>query len=122
MQLTDGIFPVEASSIAKALKYKSTMRLEPRFNEEDDSMDKMELSFDNLGAPDAQEGMDAEANSAFSPSRAQRNSLVRRVDTLTSELETAREAISVMAEVSEERLEIVDGQVTNLRGSVGVTL
>jgi hypothetical protein len=82
------------------------MRLEPRFNEEDDSMDKMELSFENLGAPDAQEGMDAEANSAFS--RAQWNSLVRRVETLTSELETAREAISAMAEVSEERLEIVE--------------
>jgi hypothetical protein len=77
------------------------MRLEPEFNEEDDSMDKMELSFENLGASDAQEGMDAEANSAFSPSRAQWNSPVRRVETLTSELETACEAISVVAEVSE---------------------
>jgi hypothetical protein len=110
------IKPKLTNLITKALKSKSTMRLEPRFNEEDDSMDKMELSFENLGAPDAQEGMDAEANSAFSPSRAQWHSLVRRVETLTSELGTAREAILVMAEVSEERLEIVDGQVTNLRG------
>jgi hypothetical protein len=82
-------------------------------------MDKMELSFENLGAPDAQEGMDAKANSAFSLSRAQWNSLVGRVETLASELETACEAISATAEVSDERLEIVDGQVTNLRGSIG---
>jgi hypothetical protein len=39
------------------------------------------------------------------------------VQSLTSELKTTREALTILAKLSEDRFEIVDGQVTNLRGS-----
>ena len=67
------------------MKTKGSKNLETRFDKEDDSMDKMELSFKDLGAPIVQEGMKTEATGAdvFSPSATQWNSLFHRVETLT---------------------------------------
>jgi hypothetical protein len=41
--------------VAKILNSKSATNLETRFNEEDDTMDKVELSFENLEAPTSEE-------------------------------------------------------------------
>jgi hypothetical protein len=107
--------------ISEIMKPKSAKNLETRFDEEDEAMDKMDLPFSELEAPITSEDIKMEANGpdAFSPSVAQWNSLIHKVETLTSELASAREAVSVMAEVSETRFEVVDRQVINLRGSIG---
>ena len=52
------------------------------------------------------------------PSVAQWNSLVSRVETLTLELETVREALAVVAGILENRFDVIDRQVINLRGSI----
>jgi hypothetical protein len=71
-----GVRPKLRSLVAKALTSKKAMKLVPRFQEED-SMDKMDVSFKELQAPDMNDGMNAEsAEEPFSPSKAQWNSLV----------------------------------------------
>jgi hypothetical protein len=78
--------PKLTNFVAVALTSKNDMQLEPRF-QEDDYMRKMELSSEELAAADVKEGMNVESTKdSFSPSKAQWNSLFRRVDTLTLEL------------------------------------
>jgi hypothetical protein len=109
--------------VSKIMQDKDAKNLESRFAEEDDPMDKMGLlSFKDLEAPtSSQDGSTTETNSSklFSPSVAQWNSLVNRVETLTSELETTREALTAVADASEDRFIVIDRQVINLRGSIG---
>jgi hypothetical protein len=94
--------------------------LETRFNEEDEDTDKVGWSFEELEAPPLDPGTDQEGNdTTFTPSAAQWNALVHRVENLTSKLEYARTAVTALVEVSEGRFEVVDGQVINLRGSIG---
>jgi hypothetical protein len=48
------------------------------------------------------------------------NSLIHHVENLTTELSTTQEVLlAVLAEVSEDSFDVMDGQVTNLRGSTG---
>jgi hypothetical protein len=109
--------------VSEIMKPKNS-NLETLFDKEDEAMDKMDLSFKELEAPISSEDIKLEANGpdAFTPSVAQWNSLIHKVETLTTELASAREAVSVMAEVSETRFEVVDRQVINLRGSIGSRL
>ena len=51
---------------------------------------------------------------------AQWNTLISRVETLTSELETTRDALAAVADASEDRFSVTDRQVINLRGSIGL--
>jgi hypothetical protein len=81
--------------------------------EEEEAMDKMVLPFADLVKTEA------DGSATFAPTTEQWNSLVRRVESLTEQLESAREAVTVMAEISESRFEVVDRQVINLRGSIG---
>jgi hypothetical protein len=48
------ITPKLTHLVSKVLNSKSGLKLEPRFKEEDNSMDKMELSFEDMGDPAAQ--------------------------------------------------------------------
>jgi hypothetical protein len=112
--------PKITNLVGKVLTSKKALKLD-HWLQEEDSMDKMELSFEDLEAPDMKEGMSAESSKhSFSPSKAQWNSLVCRVETFTLKLGTAREAIYFLAKVAESRFDTVDGQVTNLRGSIGL--
>jgi hypothetical protein len=83
-------------------------------------MDKMVLPFADLksGSP-GDVKTKADGSESFSPTIEQWNSLVRRVESLTGELESAREAVTVMAKISESRFEVVDRQVINLQGAIG---
>jgi hypothetical protein len=107
--------------VSRILNSKSTYNLEDRFRKEDDDTDKVELSFEHLEAPVMEEEGSKDVGDAapFSPSVAQWNSLVRRVESLTEELGTARKALTILAEVSENRFDVIDGKVINLRGSIG---
>jgi hypothetical protein len=112
--------PKLTNLVSRILNSKSAKNLEDRFRKEDDDTDKVNLSFEHLEAPVMEEGSEYAGDAGtFSPSIAQWNSLVRRVETLTEELGTARKAVSVLAEVSDDRFNVVDGQVINLRGSIG---
>jgi hypothetical protein len=69
---------------------------------------------------DWMEDDDAASSSAgFSPSISQWNMLVKKVGSLTQELDGTRRALSQLAEGSDLHLEGLDDQVTNLRASVG---
>jgi hypothetical protein len=106
--------------VAKVLNSKSAKNLENQFNEEDNTTGKVELSFDDLEAPISEEWEESgAASSAFSPSVAQWNSLIHQVEILTTELGTAREALALVADISESCFKSMDGQITNLHGSVG---
>jgi hypothetical protein len=106
--------------VSRVLRSKGAKNLENQFNEENRDTDKVEWSFEDLEAPMDHENADGLNEAApFSPSAGQWNSMVRKIENLTNELGAAREALSVLAEVSEDRLETIDGQVTNLRGLTG---
>jgi hypothetical protein len=104
--------------VSKIMQDKDAKNLESRFAEEDDPMDKMGLlSFKDLEAPAlSQDGSTTETTSSnlFSASVAQWNSLVNRVETLTSESATTHEAVTAVADASEDRFIIIDRQVINL--------
>ena len=109
--------------VSQIMKTKSALNLESRFDKENDtSADKIGLlTFDDLEAPPiCQDGAAAKTTGAqlFAPLVAQWNSLVSRVETLTSELGTAREALAAVADVLEDRFDAVDRQVTNRRRSI----
>jgi hypothetical protein len=112
--------PKLASLISKVSDAKSAKNLESRFKEEDDDSDKEELSFEFLEAPTRKDDVKIERDGPlFTPSVAQWNSLIHRVETLTQELASTREAVAVVAEASEDRMDVIAGQVVHLRGSVG---
>jgi hypothetical protein len=107
--------------VEKVLNTKGSKNLESRFNEENSATDRVELNFEDLEASPPEGWVDTDADVApFSPSVAQWNALVSRVETLTHELGSAREAVALLADVSESRFDVVDSQVNHLRGSVGV--
>jgi hypothetical protein len=111
--------PKLTNVVTRVLRSKSGTNLDSRFEDEDEDMDKMEWSFENLEAPIGEQADDEDREKPFSPSAVQWNSLIHQVQSLTSELKTTREALTILAELSEDRFETVDGQVTNLRGSTG---
>ena len=81
-------------------------------------MDKMGLlSFKDLEAPSLNQdalSTDSKIPELFTPSVAQWNALISRVETLTSELETTRDALAAVADASEDRFSVTDRQVINL--------
>lgn len=83
--------PELTSLVSKVLDAKSAKNLESRFREEDDNSDKEEeSSFDLLEAATLEDDVKVERDGLlFTPSVAQWNSLVCRVETLTQELESA---------------------------------
>jgi hypothetical protein len=81
----------------------------------DNITDKVVFDFEVLEAPSPEDWVETEAEAAsFSPSVAQWNLLVRQVEALTHKLSSAQEAVAVLADVSESRFEVVDGQVNSL--------
>jgi hypothetical protein len=89
--------PKLTNLVSRNLNSKSAKNLEDRFRKKDDDTVKVELSFEHLEAPVTKEGSeDIGYPPDFSPSVAQWNSLVRRVESLTEELGTARKAVAVL--------------------------
>ena len=104
--------------VSRIMRSENTRNLESRFKEDDDSMDKMGLlSFKDLEAPSLNQdalSTDSKIPELFTPSVAQWNALISRVETLTSELETTRDALAAVADASEDRFSVTDRQVINL--------
>lgn len=106
--------------VSRILNSKSVKNLSSRFDDEGSPTDKVDLSFEDLEVLESKEWSEVDANSSsFAPTATQWNSLVRHVSSLSGELKVALEAVTSLAEISESRFEVVDDQVTHLRGSVG---
>jgi hypothetical protein len=112
--------PRMTNMVYRLLDKQSSKNLEDRFKEEDDAADKVEWSWEELEAPRLEEGTNKNLNELpFLPSVGQWNSLISRVESLSTELDMARQALKLVAEGSDNRFETIDGQVANLRGSIG---
>jgi hypothetical protein len=93
-----------------------------RFKSEEtaDNAASLEEELEHANSEDWTEGDDPSPSSApFVPSIAQWNLLVKKVGTLTQELEGTRNALSDLAQGSDVHLEGLDDQVADLRSSVG---
>jgi hypothetical protein len=100
----------------------ASVNLASRFKEEG-AAGKADLFSEDLEAnisDEWNEGGEGDSSAPpFSPTILQWNQLVKRVSSLTLDLEEARSALLRVAAESENHMESLDDQVINLRGSVG---
>ena len=105
-----------------ARSVRGGVNLASRFGDED-SVDKTDSLVDELGVVAPEEWVEGEDigfdPTAFAPTNAQWNTLVKTVGGLTQELKGARRALSLLAQESDMLMEGLDDQVTDLRASVG---
>jgi hypothetical protein len=100
----------------------SAIDLSARFREEGttDKGDSLLNELELAPSDDWSEGGESgSVPTPFTPSSSQWNQVVKRIGGLSQELKDARQILSLLAEESDNHLEVLDDQVTNIRVSVG---
>jgi hypothetical protein len=107
---------VSRSTRTSAVDLATQFRYEDAADKADSFMDELELAPSDNWVEGSETGS---TPPTFSPTACQWNLLVKRIGVLSPELGDVRKALSHLAEESDNHLEILDDQVTDIRASVG---
>jgi hypothetical protein len=105
-----------SSAVRGGINLATQFRDEESAGKADSSMEELELAPSDDWTDSGELGS---SPPLFTPTAGQWNMLVKKIGSLTQELSEARKGISILATESDNHLEVLDDQVTDLRASVG---